>query len=226
MSRELSTLDRIVGMCVTAGLTLFFFWGAVQWFARDQRPAEQRTVHRDERELKAFERLQHIVRAQEWYREIDRNQDGKKAYAPFLVHLWQTVSERDSSVIPVKLIDRELAFCRSRKEGLDGYHYRILCYREPVHVGAEKAPTELQPLDLTREWGAAAYPVAEPISATGETRRGGRLAFLIDTAGQIYARPDSGDRVRQLPAEAKAAGWIPVDDSSDIEHALGVEPSE
>ena len=117
------------------------------------------------------------------YRQEDRDGDGKKAYAAFHVHLYQSVAP-DGKPVPMGLISRDLGFAMTRRLALDGYVYHSLHAREelPACSPLAKASTGLNP---AREWAVAATPAA--------WRWSGMLFFVADSTGAIWTAPRPED---------------------------------
>ena len=104
-SRKTSALGVIFTFVVTIG----FVWASVRLYRHYAGPSGFSAADAQANELLAFESLKLVVKAQEQYKEVDWDEDGRKTYAEFLVHLWTCIDAKDDPV-PVGLIPNELAF--------------------------------------------------------------------------------------------------------------------
>lgn len=149
-------------------------------------------------------RLREIAQAQGEYIKTDWDEDGKREYAKFLVHLWQSVSTKDSSVKPCRLINEKLAFVSDSHQGLDGYQYRILTLRSHGS-GAPNSPDKptARPLDFGSEWAAVAYPV------TRKPYPKPLRSYLICCGNRIFSKIESSV-TSIVPNDVSSAGWAEI----------------
>jgi hypothetical protein len=199
-------LNRGIGIGVTILATVGFVWAGMQWLNRDHWPPEPSISQIPRNERRAFERLRTIAGAQQRYREVDRDGDGKTGYARFLVHLWRSV-DREGRPVEVNLIPRRLAFAMEDAFALDGYVYRDLYERE---LASEAGPSDggshtnsrSRPLSAETEWSAAALPVTPGKS--------GSLAFITDNSGKIWANEIRDSSLSVFPHDPGENGWIEI----------------
>jgi hypothetical protein len=185
---------------ITALATCGFAWAALAWWQLSDWPPQPDPGRISANECLTYERLQLLAAAQERFRAEDRDGDGEKSYAQFLVHLWRTV-DVEGRPVPVELVSKRLGFAMEPSRAIDGYYYVDLRERR---VGPERRET----LDPRREWAVLALP-----ELPGKT---GRLCFLIDSSAKIYAREESGSWRRDCPADPAGAGWTELPGVDDL----------
>lgn len=197
--------DRLVATLLLLAMAAGFVWGGMQWAALDPPGTRSDPGLMRHNERLAFIRLGQIARAQQLYRQKDRDGDGNKTYARFLIHLWQSVHVRDGRPLPLRLISRELGFAMVSDFALDGYYY------QDVHTGGliagikKQAAASARELDPAREWAVAAIP-----KRANET---GLLGFVAHSSGSIWTqdrrrRPGSGDAAKPRWIEVKSTAAL------------------
>jgi hypothetical protein len=196
-SHRRSRTDRVIGLIVTLFITAYFLWGALQWIQRDNWPPPPNPRRIPHNERKALASLRSIREAQEKYREKDWDEDGRRVYASFLVHLWQSV-DKSGGPIEVRLIPRQLAFAMTPRLAVDGYYF------EDIHT---RGPEENR-MDPAEDWAMVALPVAQ-----GKT---GVLTFLIDSSGSVWAKACDRETIRFFPAGPASKGWEKIGSPDDL----------
>jgi hypothetical protein len=185
----------VTGIIVTIAVTVGFVWAATQWYNRDSEQAQLPVGQMQANEVCAFTNLQKISQAQKKYKETDWDDDGKKIYAMYFVHLWTSVSTKGQP-IRIDLITKKLAFAMEAAKAIDGYYFIDL------HDRVSRQPTGQVPMDYEKEWAVLGLPVNN-----GQT---GMLNFLADQTGSIFV--NSVKYVApQCPENPAAAGWIKID---------------
>ena len=182
-------LTTLLAVCFI-GFGFWYTWGAL--LAPDGEVAED--VRANERHT--LENLKRILSAQEDFKA--RHPRGE--YARFFTHLWQWVDPHRQPV-HLGLIARRLAMAMGPTKAVDGYYF--VDVRERWIDDRE----ENMPIDYARQWAVAALP-----AAFGKT---GRLVFLADQTGRIYAVAPSRPPSR-YPHDPAAAGWRIVDSAADL----------
>jgi len=185
---------NIVGIVFTVLVTAGFLWAAWQWFNRYNWPPPLSVEDMQRNEAQAFTHLQQIARAQERYKDVDWDGNGRTTYAQFPAHLWISVNA-DNEQIPVKLISRELGFAMGPAEAIDGYYFRNFETRESLKTGT------IQRLDDEKEWAMACIPAIY--------QKTGILLFLADSSGQIVVK-EARNMPAHYPADPLAEHWTPV----------------
>jgi hypothetical protein len=193
--------DRVVSILIPLGLVCALAWGGRHWIAGYQWPFEPAPAEVRRAEVSAFQRLREIGDAQNRYRQADRNGDGAKTYAQFLIHLWQSVDIAGNPV-RLELIDRELGFAMVREFALDGYTYESLQLRALATGAVDDRRGGVRELDSAVEWAVVARP-AFP-------RKAGGRVFLADQTGAIWTASAAGVGRLAFPDDPAARGWIPV----------------
>ena len=189
--------DRVVALLLTVSVGLGFVWAGWRWLALAPAVASQGASQIKANERLAYQHLETIIRAQRKYRQRDWDGDGRKTYARFHIHLWQSVRQ-DGGPVPVDLIPRELGFAMAPDFALDGYYYK------GIHSRALMARLQNKPasagagvLDPAREWAVAAIP--------HKPQKTGLHSFVAHSSGAIWTqlRPLPGGS----PLESK---WVKI----------------
>jgi hypothetical protein len=204
---------------VSLGLLGALSWGGRSWIGGYQWPPEADPAELRSAETSAFLRLQEIGAAQTRYRQTDWDGDGNKTYAPFLIHLWQSV-DLSGKPVRIELVSRELGFAMVREFALEGYTYESLQLRT-VATGAADGRAggrrhEVRELDPVEEWAVVARP-AFP-------RKVGGRAFLADHTGTIWTTPAAGVGRLAVPDDPAARGWIPVRSVESLAELQAADP--
>jgi hypothetical protein len=190
---------NIIGIIVTMAITAGFFWAAMQWLNRDSEKAIP-VVRMQENEVRAFENLRTISRAQKIYKETDWDGDGEKKYAMYFVHLWTSVSTK-SEPVRINLIPKRLAFAMEVAKAIDGYYFIDL------HDRLSHQARGQVPMNYEKEWAIMGLP-----ANNGQT---GMLNFLADQTGVIFV--NSAKYVApQCPENPAAAGWTKIDSMEQL----------
>lgn len=207
--QALDLADRICATALTALMAVGFVWGGWQWLTRNDWPPEPDPRDIPGNERLAFRRLQSIIPAQERYRGTDWDGDGRKTYALFLAHLWQTV---DGHAFPLRLdfVPERLGRAMAYSTALDGYLYEDLYVRElPPESGRASEWLEglygydrIEELDHEKVWAMSVRPKRYRVT--------GILSFLADNTGRIYASDTRNAQVRWYPHDPAAAGWTEI----------------
>ena len=179
-------------------------------------PVEDEAVSTDQmiaNEVGTMENLKLIHDAQQKYREVDWDEDGKKTFAQFVVHLWQTVDGR-AHPVGSRFISKDLAFAMGETKAIDGYFFSDIYYKKVAEDDAqnnanrrEDAPEEIE-LDFTREFAIAALPA--------KYNRTGLLSFVIDQSGAVFAKDDDGDKITATSDNWARLGWNQIKDRAGI----------
>ena len=179
----------------------------VWWWSKGHRYPPRPTIAEvQDNERLAYQRLELIVAAQAAYRQRDWDGDGKLTYAPFLVHLWQTV-DLQGQPVAVDLIPRELGFAMVAPFAIDGYYFKSLYSRTEAVVGQTGLPAKgkrsgFRELDFEREWGVAAIPLVP--------RETGLRVLVADETGAIWTPAKAGAWVTVQVSEPGKRGWVEV----------------
>jgi hypothetical protein len=124
--------------------------------------------------------------AQEQYRAVDWDSDGKLEFAPRIAGsaIGQGLFWTDPAVEPILPVRAALAEGRpsDNPEPIAGYAFRILMSKGPAAVGGQGSYVAEGSGDISG-YAAVAYPIAYG--------RSGRSTFLMDYTGQIF-RADLG----------------------------------
>lgn len=203
--------DRVVAVVVVVVLSVALLWGAARWLRGYAWPFEVDSQRVAALERRAYERILEVAAAQATYRQRDWDGDGELTYAPFLIHLWQSV-DLAGNPVPVGLVSRELGFAMVREFALDGYTFESLHVRAASPEAAKATSAErrrgLRELDPAEEWAAVARP-AFP-------RRTGGLTFLTDSTGAVWVAPSVGAARLAYPGDPDARGWIRVRSADEL----------
>ena len=192
------------GVVLTVVATLGFVWAAVQWYNRYDWPPELSIDDIKSNEVSTFDNLKLIAQAQAKYRERDWDEDGKKTYAGFFVHLWTSINTQSDPVL-VELIGKELGFAMGPGESIDGYYFDDLRSRGLEATGRQRE------LDYAKEWAVVGLP-----AAYGKT---GCLMFMADNSGRIFAR-DTRDVPQRYPHDPLLDGWTEI---GTVEHLKNLQ---
>jgi hypothetical protein len=194
--QKISLLGIVVTILVTAG----FVWSGWQWFNRYNYPRALGAEEIKANEIKTFNNLKLIARAQLQYIQKDWDGDGKKTYAQFFIHLWSTVNAEHDPV-RAGFIPKELGFAMGPSSAVNGYYFLDL--RSRTKTGSN----ETVPLNYANEWAIAAVP-----ALVGKT---GHLTFLADSSGRIFAK-----KIETVPTEyphdPAAEAWIQIKSPADL----------
>lgn len=203
-------VDRVVGMALLLLVVFGLVWTVQESWPGLRWPPRITGRSMREAEVKAYRRLQAIQAAQERYKQQDWDNDGKKTYAAYLVHLWQSVDSQGRT-IPVQLLPRRLAFAMGEEFGFDGYFYRSLNIRDPAPgVPTSIIPEHLPRLNPENEWALVAAPMSPDQTAL--------ISFFTDQSGKIWAQTGAwGGYLRTLPADWPATDWIEIKSEQDLE---------
>jgi hypothetical protein len=189
--------STVAGIILTIAVVIVFACGLAwfHWPSSHQDP----TLKAQLNELHTFERLQSIVAAQEKYRTMDVLHDGRKAYAGFAIHLWQSVAP-DGRKVPVNLISRQLAFATEPDQAIDGYFF-IDMHQHTLQDGVTK------PMDDRAEWAVFAMPASNP--------PGGEKLFLLADANGIWAKR-AKYVAAHYPSSIQTDGWAKASSPADL----------
>jgi hypothetical protein len=146
-------------------------------------------------EQHAFLNLQIISQAQKKYKETDWDNDGKKTYAKYFIHLWTSVIA-SGEPIRIGLIPKEIGFAIEPARAIDGYYFVDL------HDRVIPTNNETQRLDYEKEWAVLAVP---PTDGQTEVQY-----FLADNSGGIFVK--SAKYVpTQYTDDPTSNGWTKID---------------
>jgi hypothetical protein len=185
----------ITGITVTIAVTAAFLWAAMQWYNRDSDQAQLPVGLMKTNEMHAFVNLQMISQAQKKYKETDWDDDGKKTYAKYFVHLWTSVSPKGEP-IRIGLIPKKLAYAMEAAKAIDGYYFIDL------HDRISRLAAGQVPMVYEQEWAVLGLPVNN-----GQT---GTLNFLADQTGSIFVNSDKYV-APQCPENPAERGWIKIE---------------
>lgn len=199
MKDEKNNKKNIAGIILTVIITIGFVWAIFQLSvsSQEKKPLTPKGMRKNE--INAYENLKTIAAAQEEYIQRDWDNDGKKTYAMFYVHLWRSVS-LDSEPIEVNLMSRELAFAMEVTNPLKGYYYLDL--RKRLAEGRKG-----QALDYAKQWAIAAIPQ--------DRRRTGVLTFIVDQTGAIYVTTNIHTQP-EYPYDPERSGWTRLHRIEDL----------
>lgn len=198
---------KVWGIILTVIITFGFIWAAFECLQGNVIYKKPKLGSIPWNEVKAFGNIKKIAEAQERYIEKDWDGDNVEEYAAFYVHLWQSV-DKDAYPVQTRLISEELANAMVETQSLNGYYFKDLVGLKLSSEDGEKAQVKV--FDYEDEWGVVALP-----KRYGET---GRLAFLVDASGTIYARDAGTDNIRSkyYPHEPEKNGWKEVSDTDEL----------
>jgi hypothetical protein len=206
--------QRIAGILLVAAVTVGFAWAGSQWLQRNQWPHKLSERILRKNEAATVKRLRDLVRAQRVYRETDWTGDGRKQYAPFLVHLWRSV-DMSGYPIEVHLLPRVFAIAMSPAWAVDGYYFTDLRRRQSSIESAGPDSTtrpsasavDYADIDLQHEWAVAATP-----AVYGET---GFATFIVDQTEEVWGK-DSRTAPTFYPNEPQRSGWVELADEEAL----------
>ncbi|MCP4746235.1 MAG: hypothetical protein GY874_08855 [Desulfobacteraceae bacterium] len=192
----------VSGLIATLAGTAFFIAAAFEWhhIFREPQPSAQQVLTE---QIKARKHLKQIYKAQKHYILKDYDQDGKKEYARFLVHLWQSVTPRGEA-FRCELIPKRLGFAMGPSRAVDGYYF--LDVHEPNH-SKQKGTVADQPIDYTKQWAIAGIP-----SRMDKTNT---LFFIANQSGNIYAKNFSSIPAN-YPHDPLSDGWVKISDPQSL----------
>ncbi len=198
-----ATINGMMSYSCALLITLFFL--CALWFCITNATLSQNQDPPDvlRSNCEAFNSLQRIISAQQKYIERDRDGDGQKSYALFVVHLWQSVHHHDGSPLSVSLIPRRLAFSRVPAFACEGYVFKSLYYR---NLGKD-----YKRLDYHNEWAVVAFPVTVSESSAYHP-----LVLIASSDGNIHARRRDAGIPDGFPVNPAADGWKRIVDLSEI----------
>lgn len=181
-------LGIIFSVAVTIGLVL-----AAMWWYKLFKPVEISADEIKTNIQNTFLNLQAISKAQSEYIKTDWDNDGKKVFAKFYIHLWRSVSLQGDP-IDVGLIPKKLAFAIEPARAINSYYF-IDLHDKDVGDG------QLQSLDYEKYWAILAM---QPNENQKEA-----LYFLADYTGNVYAKY-AKYVPQQYPADAISDGWTKI----------------
>lgn len=160
-------------------------------------------------EITAYKNIQKIAKAQQIYYEEDRDENGKKDYALFFIHLWQGVDE-NARPKEINLISKELGFALRSPYALDGYFF------VDIHSRFFKVQGEYKSryLDSEKEFVIGAFPQYN--------KKTGHLVYLIDEKGKLFAKTldvvplDNTIGNFTYPPDPKGNGWTEIHNEEGI----------
>jgi hypothetical protein len=146
-------------------------------------------------EERAVDHLKGIQTAQDAFKR--RHPRGE--YARFVAHLWQWVDPRGNPM-RFNLVSRQMAMAMDATKAVDGYYF--------VAVRSRSASdgTQIQ-LNYQSQWAVAALPAA--------FLKTGRLVFLADQTGSIYAQAPPRPPTR-YPDQPTANKWFQLASRADL----------
>ncbi len=145
-------------------------------------------------EIKAFHNIKLIVDAQNKYIETDWDEDGKKTFAAFIIHLWTTL-DKDKNPVNINLIPKKLGSV------LDGYKYVSLL------AGKSEDHQSCNAFDYEKEWAVMA--ISETI--------GNKITLIVNQSGSIYAKQNGF--IEDFPYDPEEAGWLKIENLQQLPHA-------
>jgi len=216
-ARPRSRADRWVGWALTALIVAGWLGGAALWLRGHRWPPRATVEEVKENERLAYQRLKLIVTAQAAYRERDWDGDGSRTYAPFVIHLWQSVDLRGQPVA-VDLIPRELGFAMVAPFAVDGYYFkslytRTLSSKEQAELPAKGGRPGFREIDPDKEWGVAAIPTIP--------RETGLRVLVADETGAIWTPKSAGAWVTVQVSDPAQRGWIELKSLADLVRLQG-----
>ena len=195
-SQNISISGIIVTILVTAG----FVWAAGQWLNRNnENEGQSSTMQANEH--RTLSHLQLISQAQKKYIQNDWDQDGKKTYAMYFVHLWTSL-DKEKDPVAVNYISRDLGFATEAARAVDGYYFYDL------HDQMVPGTGEVRPFNYEKEWCILGMPVYH-----GKT---GKINFIADHSGNIYVNKAKYVPA-QYPGEPSRFGWTKIDNLEQLQ---------
>lgn len=141
-----------------------------------------------------FLNLQAISNAQSEYIKTDWDNDGKKVFAHYFIHLWTSVSTTGDP-IKVNLITKRLGFALEASRAINGYYFVDL-------HDMKISENQLKPLDYEKQWAILATPVNDNADEM--------VYLLADNSGNIYAK-SSKYIPPQYIENPISDGWTKID---------------
>jgi hypothetical protein len=182
----------LAGAFFTLGLAVYLVWGAQAWLQRNNVLQAPTLEDCRRNQIRTFQNLQAISRAQQAYLKLSREKLGTAGHAHFIAHLWIAVDDRGNR-FPLDLIPRHLALAMGPSKAVAGYYF--LDIHERFRFGDDRP----RRIDYEREWALRAVPK--------DWRKSGDLVFLADESGKIFARWLRQQPVR-FPSQPEQSGWI------------------
>ncbi len=188
-----------IGMLFTICMSFWFIVLSWQWFTIfTPHPISADELFVESK--KAYGHLQQIAEAQSRYIKKDWDSDGLLSYAPFCIHLFQSVDLKGKPV-RVNFISKKLGFAMGPTKAVDGYYF--LDIRKRV-----TSDNELHSLDYQKEWAIIAAPaINKEIPA---------LYFIADQSGKLYAKKLNHFPTR-INEDLPAQGWEIVHHMNDLD---------
>lgn len=188
-AKKFNKLGIIFTIIITAG----FAFGAFAWLNL-YKPAVPSIEDIQKNELKTFLNLQAISRAQNEYKKTDWDNDGKKLYAKYYIHLWKSVST-SGEPIKVGLISKKLAFAIEAARAVNGYYFVDL-------HDTLLADNQMKSLDYGTQWAVLA---TKPNVYQNEM-----LYFLADNSGSIFVKYTKYIPLQYIN-DPLSNGWTKID---------------
>jgi hypothetical protein len=182
------------GIIVTLLLVAFILVTGMLWYLH--RPGDNNVTAQalQRNELRTYENLKRIGRAQDQYRTRSSKLNGKTEFAGFVTHLWTAV-DSSGNPVPLDLINKELALAIGPTKSHHGYYFI------DVRQRLKHADRKMRSLDYRSRWAIAAIP--------RQAGRTGSLVFLADETGAVFAKP-MREFSSQYPLDPAADGWQPL----------------
>ena len=179
------------GAAAILAMTAFVLLAAVLWLKHLPGDDKETPARMEKNETRALENLKTIFDAQEKYRALCHDINGKTEYAAFVTHLWVAV-EPSGAPVKLDLIAEKLAVAIGPTKALDGYYY--VDVRQRYELPGKK----MHSVDYQTQWAVAAIP--------RQAGRTGDRVFLADQSGRICARPVN-EFTSLYPLEPEKDGW-------------------
>jgi hypothetical protein len=188
------------GVIFTLALVAFVIVTGLLWFQHG--PGDDRVTTRalQRNELRTYENLKHIGRAQDQYRTRSAELSGKTEFAGFVTHLWTAV-DRSGNPVELDLINEDLALAIGPTKSHHGYYF------VDVRKRFTHSDRTMRPLDYRTQWAIAAIP--------RQAGRTGNLVFLADETGAVFAKP-MREFSSRYPLDPPADGWQGLPTTADL----------